>query len=454
MNEIIMDEPHTHDDATQTILPPVPTAMTPIDQPTPEERQRRSGPGFGRILATGAAVVVLGFGGGVGGYYAADHWSGDDDSTNTSATFQPSNSTNVSDSSSSDPDSDGATPRSIYARVAPAVVHIEARIEQQGTSFFGIPTGSQQAIGTGSGFVIDDKGHIVTNAHVVEDAKSINVSFGDDTNVPANVIGVDKSSDLAVIQVDTDKLDDLPNGLTTVPFGDSSKLQVGDPVLAIGNPFNLDRTLTTGVVSALQRDIPALNDFQIRNVIQTDAAVNPGNSGGPLLNMSGQVVGVNSQIESKGGGNDGIAFAIPSSTVQRIAKTLISDGSVDYAWLGVEGGQLTDELRMKLKLDDDQEGVLVSAVTPGSPAARAGLQGAPSEAIPGGDVILEFDGTKLTSMVQLGDLVDKHKPKDSVKVVVLRDGKEKDLTVKLGQRPDDVKKEAAQDSGGSINPFG
>ncbi|MEO6867138.1 MAG: trypsin-like peptidase domain-containing protein, partial [Gaiellales bacterium] len=378
------------------------------------------------------------FGGGVGGYYAADHWFSNDNNNSAASvsqgtSIQPSNSTTVSNNST-----DAQTPRSIYARVAPAVVHIEARIEQQGQSFFGIPGAAQEEIGTGSGFVIDKDAHIVTNAHVVADAKSISVSFGNDLTVPANVIGIDKSSDLAVIQVDTSKLKGLKGGLTTVPFGDSSKLHIGDPVLAIGNPFNLDRTLTTGVVSALQRNIPALNNFSISNVIQTDAAVNPGNSGGPLLNMQGQVVGVNSQIESKSGGNDGIAFAIPSSTVARIAKELIKNGSVQYAWLGVEGGQLTDSLRSQLKLSPNQQGVVVSAVTAASPAARAGILGAPNNNVPGGDVIVSFNGVKLTQMQQLGDLVNDRKPNETVKVVVLRDGKDKTLTVKLAQRPDDL----------------
>lgn len=438
MNQPTMDEPRTVDTDNSPALPAIPTAMTPVDPPPGSDRPRRSG--AGRAFATGLAVVVLGFGGGVGGFYAADQWSGDDDaSQSASAPVQPSNSSSSATTRVDDDESSDETPRSIYSRVAPAVVHIDARIVEE-QSFFGIPQGEQESSGTGSGFIIDDEGHVVTNAHVVEDAKTLRVNFGEEASVPAKVVGIDKSSDIAVLKIDPD-VEGLKGGITTVDFGDSGQLQVGDAVLAIGNPFGLDRTLTTGVVSALQRDIPALNDFRISDVIQTDAAVNPGNSGGPLLNMQGQVIGVNSQIQSRGGGFDGVAFAVPSATVQKVAETLIKDGSVDYAWLGVQGGQLTDELRTELKLDDDVDGVLVSAVTDGSPADRAGLRGAPNRNVPGGDVILSFDGTKLDSMVQLSDLVDSKQPKDEVKVVVLRDGKQQTLEVRLANRPDSVETE-------------
>jgi len=309
------------------------------------------------------------------------------------------------------------------------------------SSFFGVPVEGRPSTGTGSGFVIDDKGHIVTNAHVVEGSEALKVSFDGERTFEAKIIGEDPSTDLAVIKVDpTDE--GLKNALKPVQLGDSSALRVGDAVTAIGNPFSLDRTLTTGVVSALQRRIPSLSDqIQITGVIQTDAAINPGNSGGPLFNDRGEVIGVNSQIQSRGGDFAGVAFAIPSKLVMSIVEQLIEDGTASHAWLGVEGSSLDAEVSDLLKLPVD-EGVLVARVSDGSPADKAGLKGGTREItvdgnayVLGGDIITEFDGRKVTSMRQLVDLVAGTKPGDDVGLVYHRGDDRKEAKVEIGDRP-------------------
>jgi S1-C subfamily serine protease len=417
------------------VPPPASTSMPAVAAERLAPRRRPM-----RALGVGVIVVLLGFAGGIGGWYVSDQYLTDDGSSD-GAVFQPTNESPTSSPTTST-DSDAKTPRDIYSKLSPAVAHIDSRIVKTTTDFFGQQS-EQKGEGTGSGFIIDDKGHIVTNAHVVQDAESVTVSLGvDNVEVPAKLVGADPSSDIAVLKFDpdADELDGVK--LSIAEFGDSEAMQVGDPVLAIGNPFGLDRTLTTGVVSALQRNIPALNDFSISNVIQTDAAVNPGNSGGPLLNTQGEVIGVNSQISTQGGGFDGIAFAVPSSTVERVSGKLIKSGSIDYAWLGVEGGELTPELVKQLDLDID-EGVYLGGVADGGPADKAGLEGgrrlqdlATGETtVEGGDVLLKFDGEQLTSMSQLGGLVDRMSPGDEVKIEFLRDGKRKTATVTLGDRP-------------------
>ena len=428
-----------HDTSMPTVHDrPISHAALPHEgAPSPAKRPR----GFGRALGMILLIGLLGFGGGIAGFFAADEWLAEDDAgISSSALPQPSNDTGADDDTT--PVADGArggmlSPAVIYDRVAPAVVHIEAMTEGE-SGFFG---SEPDSTGTGSGFVIDTEGHIVTNAHVVDGAQELTVSFGDDITVPAKLVGEDTSTDLAVIKVDPDA-DEL-GALRTVGFGDSTRVKVGDPVVAIGNPFSLDRTLTTGVVSALQRDIPAFNeDYNISDVIQTDAAINPGNSGGPLLDMTGSVIGVNSQIQTRSGGFDGIAFAVPSSTVRDIADQLIKSGKVEHAWFGLAGGELTPELAKALDLPV-KAGVLIGEVTEGSPADKAGLEAGARDMViegtdihPGGDVILTFDGTKLTTMRQLAALVDGKKPGDEVKVEFLQDGRRKTTTVTLGNRPE------------------
>src|SRR4051794_21723078 len=270
-------------------------------------------------------------------------------------------------------------------------------------------------VGTGSGFVVSDDGYIVTNAHVVEGANGqIKAKIGDGKTFAAKLVGQDASTDLALLKVDALNLKPLA-------LGDSSTVEVGDPAYAIGNPFGLDRTLTTGVISALQREISSPNGFSIDDVLQTDAAINPGNSGGPLFNGAGQVIGVNSQIESPNSngsgqaGNVGIGFAIPSNTVKSVVEQLRATGKVTHAYLGVQ------------TQDGKGAGAQVAAVTAGGPAANGGLQV--------GDVITSLGGKTVEDSASLSALVDEHKPGDSVAVKVTRNGSAKTLTVKLGQRP-------------------
>ena len=263
--------------------------------------------------------------------------------------------------------SEGRTVRQIYEQEGKGVAFITSNgVTSDSGSPFGLP---QQGTATGSGFVIDKDGYIVTNAHVVEGADSVTVSFSENgESVPAEVKGVDRSTDVAVLKVDPSKFKDL----TTIPLGDSSKAQVGDPVIAIGNPFGLSRTVTTGIVSGLQRQIQAPNGFTISNVIQTDAAINPGNSGGPLLDANGRVIGINSQIQTGGGqGSVGIGFAVPINTVKDELSKLKAGDSVERAYLGVQMQRVDAQLAQDLNLPADH-GALIVSVTPDSPADEGG----------------------------------------------------------------------------------
>jgi S1-C subfamily serine protease len=293
-------------------------------------------------------------------------------------------------------DGEALTARDLYKRDSPGVVFIRADVVQaaQASPFdFGQPQPRGQA--TGSGFVIGRNGDILTNAHVIEGAVKVTVQLADKKIVAAKVIGKDTSSDLALLRVDPDGLD-----LKPLPLGSSEDVQVGDPVIAIGNPFGLDRTLTTGVVSALQREIRAPNGFAISNVIQTDAAINPGNSGGPLIDAAGRVIGVNSQIQtgSSGGGNVGIGFAVPIDTAKQILPQLKSEGRVERAYLGITSMTIDGSLR-GANLPADQ-GALVQTVEQDSPAARAGIRaGSISAQLEdgssiqlGGDIVRAVDG--------------------------------------------------------------
>jgi S1-C subfamily serine protease len=336
-------------------------------------------------------------------------------------------------------DTKGLTPRDIYRRDAPGVVFITAQIVQQSTDQFFFPQ-TQRGTATGSGFVIDKDGDILTNAHVVADATSLSVKFSDDKTVKAKVIGKDVSSDLALLKIDPKGID-----LHPLALGDSKSVQVGDPTIAIGNPFGLERTLTTGVVSALQRQIQAPNGFSIDNVIQTDAAINPGNSGGPLIDATGKVIGINSQIQTGGSGNTnvGIGFAVPIATAERIIPQLKEGGSVQRAYLGMSSLTITkalDELNLP-----SSKGVLVESVQPGSPAAKAGLKDGNVTAQLnggqiqiGGDIIVALDGKAITTSDQLASIVGNKKPGDKLEITVLRDGKRKNLTAKLGKRPNSL----------------
>lgn len=339
---------------------------------------------------------------------------------------------------------EGLTAADIYKRYAPGVVYIKSEIIEQTNNPFDFGFGgAQKSEATGSGFVIDASGDILTNNHVIDGATrdSITVSFADRKTVKATVVGKDPSTDLALLKVDPEGLDMRP-----LPLGSSKDVQVGDPTIAIGNPFGLDRTLTTGVVSALQRQIQAPNGFAIKDVIQTDAAINPGNSGGPLIDSAGRVIGINSQIETGGSGSEGnvgIGFAVPIDTAKQILNNLKSGEVVQRAYLGVTSitvdGQF-DALDMPA-----DHGALVQTVEAGSPAATAGLragtiqatmQGSTDPVVLGGDVITKIDGTAVTSSDQLSQLVSAHKPGDRVKLEIVRKkGETKDVTVTLTKRP-------------------
>jgi len=329
----------------------------------------------------------------------------------------------------------------IYERAAPGVVRINAVISStSGTipvdPFFTPPAPEQRALG--SGFVIDKAGNIVTNYHVVQGADEVTVSFSNRDTVEAEIVGVDPSTDLAVLRVDT-----TASALTPLPLGDSDRVKVGDPVVAIGNPFGLDRTATAGIVSALQRLIRAPNTFTIDHVIQTDAPINRGNSGGPLLDAQGRVIGVNTQIETGNvsQGNVGIGFAVPSNTVKDVVAQILRTGRVDHAYLGISGQALTGDVADTFNLPTSR-GVLVVEVTPGSGADRAGLRGGDTEVVVagesytlGGDIIVSFEGKQISSIEELRDAIAARKPGDKVRLVVYRDGSKKSVTVTLGRQP-------------------
>ena len=329
----------------------------------------------------------------------------------------------------------------IYRSSAPGVVHIETtlRVSQANDPFFGNPFGTttQTERALGSGFVIDRSGHIVTNYHVVRGASSIQVSFSNNERYRARLVGSDPSTDIAVLKVDVEA-----NALKALPLGDSDAVRVGDQVIAIGNPFGLDRSVTAGIVSAVQRRIEAPNNLSIAHVIQTDAALNHGNSGGPLLNADGQVVGVNSQIApSSSGANIGIGFAIPINTVRDVVAQLIARGKVEHAFLGISAKPIEAAVARLVHLPA-RHGLLVGRVEPGSGAAKAGLRGSTNQVTVsgvtwplGGDVITAVDGSPTTSIANLRDAVASKQPGDTIKLTILRGTKHLILTVKLGREP-------------------
>ena len=300
----------------------------------------------------------------------------------------------------------GIDATAIYQRDAPGVVHVQSSGITADT-----PVGPQRETATGSGFVLDRRGDILTNAHVVDGARKVTVRIGNgDSDIAAQVVGKDLSRDLAVLRVDPSAVALHPLALSSAP------LQVGDPVAAIGNPFGFDRTITTGIVSALQRQISAPNGFTIDHAIQTDAAINPGNSGGPLINGNGQVIGVNSQIATGGNGdaNVGIGFAIPIDTARQELSTLESGGTVQHAFLGVA-------------TTAGRGGALVRSVDPGSPAARSGLRP--------GDVIVSVGGQPIASPDALVRVIDARKPGQTVPLVYERNGARHTTHAQLTAQP-------------------
>ena len=331
----------------------------------------------------------------------------------------------------------------IYKHAAPGVVQVTATQVVSSASvdpFFGFAFPAQQkSRALGSGFVIDKAGHIVTNYHVVEHARSVDVSFSNNESMKAKVVGTDPSTDIAVLQVDAHS-----RALTPLVLGNSDAVRVGDSVVAIGNPFGYDRTVTTGIVSALQRVIQAPNSYSIDHVIQTDAALNKGNSGGPLLDARGNVIGVNSQIaagDSGSSGNIGIGFAVPINTVKTVTAQIIKTGHAEHPYLGISVQAVTANAAKLFHLPATH-GLLVARVQPGSGAAKAGLRAGSGnatlagESYPlGGDLITKVDSTPLYSLDQLRDAIANKQPGDEVRLETYRGDQLRTVTVKLGRQP-------------------
>jgi putative serine protease PepD len=303
--------------------------------------------------------------------------------------------------------SGGLTVNEIYRRTSPGVVEVTAR-STSGSQF---PFGhSQESVGQGSGFVYDTSGHVVTNEHVVDGASSVTVKFANGKSYSAKVVGRDSSTDVAVLKVNAPS-----SALHPLTLADSDAVSVGDGVVAIGSPFGLENSVTSGIVSALHRSIDSPNGFSIPDAIQTDAPINHGNSGGALLDASGHVIGITSQIESDSGGNDGVGFAVPSNTVRSVVSQLLASGKVEHAYLGVEIASAAGG------------GARVASVRSGTPAAKAGLQA--------GDVITKIDGTSVGSSAELQRAIDARKPGDRVTLQVRRGGTTRTVHVTLGTRP-------------------
>jgi S1-C subfamily serine protease len=385
---------------------------------------------FGSALLGGIVVAAFGWVAIAAGWIQAD----DNGSTVTVAQplAAPVDSKEEGDSSN--------LVNQIYRHDGQGVAFISSDLkprESSELSPFGQPEGG--GIATGSGFLIDTEGHIVTNNHVVEGADRVEVKLGSsDKTYTAEVVGTDPATDVALLKVDAPA-----DSLHPLALGDSSNVEVGEPVVAIGNPFGLDRTVTSGIVSALQRQIQAPNGFSISHVIQTDAAINPGNSGGPLIEADGKVIGINSQIQTGGGGNGnvGIGFAVPINTAREVVRQIEDHGEIKHAYLGISGGSITPDLAKALKLPEE-EGVLVNEVVKGGPADEAGIEGGDTSATIegasfrlGGDVITEVDGKKISGMEDVINAVNAASPGDKMELTVDRDGKPQTIDVTLGVRP-------------------
>ncbi len=325
---------------------------------------------------------------------------------------------------------------SIYQKASPSVVNVISTVITRDFFLNAVPRE-----GSGSGSIIDARGHVLTNNHVIRDAKKLEVTLADGSKWPATLVGTDPDNDLAVIKIDApaDKLKPLP-------LGDSQKLQVGQKVLAIGNPFGLGLTLTTGIISSLGRNIRSEVGTMIEDLIQTDASINPGNSGGPLLNSEGEIIGINTAIISPTGVSVGIGFAIPVNTAKRIIPQLIAKGYVTYPWAGASVQPLFPELAKVLKLKVER-GAMVIEVTPGGPADKAGLRGGNRQVqagnvqlIVGGDVITQVDQHEVKDSDDLIKHIRERKPGDVAVLKVFRDGQFKEVRITLQERPRTTKR--------------
>jgi S1-C subfamily serine protease len=353
-------------------------------------------------------------------------------------------------------DGDGRTVRDIYKQEGRGVAFVQAKGVSSDQSIFGQPN---EGTATGSGFVVDKEGTIITNAHVVSSADSVTVSFSEDGEaVDAEVMGVDASTDLAVLKIDPDDVENL----TPMPLGDSSQVEVGDPVVAIGNPFGFQRTVTTGIVSALQRQIEAPNGFPIRNVIQTDASINPGNSGGPLLDADGRVIGINSQIATGGTsqGSVGIGFAVPINTAKSLLPELRQGDEIERAYLGVTMSDVNEDVANEFDLPVDHGALIQQAVEDG-PADDAGLRGGSGSdtsggIMGGGDLLVKVDGEEIENSDDVAAAIDDNDPGDTIEVEYYRGDDLKTATVKLAERPEDLASSQQQpddEGGGGLLPL-
>jgi len=320
---------------------------------------------------------------------------------------------------------------SIYSRIGPGVVNITSVVVER--DFFSRPVPRE---GAGSGVIIDTKGHILTNHHVIRNSDKLEVTLSDGSRWPARLVGSDPGNDLAVLKIEAPG-----KKLTVIPMGDSSQLEVGQKVLAIGNPFGLGQTLTTGIISSLARSIRSESGILINDVIQTDAAINPGNSGGPLLDSNGKIIGINSAIISPTGASVGIGFAVPINTAKRILPDLISKGRVSYPWIGASVYPLIPEFSNYLGLIAER-GAMIMEIVPNGPADKAGLRGGNrrvqvgnSLIIIGGDVITELNSEKVNSSDDLIRRIRDHRPGDNIKLKILRDGRFLRINVILGEKP-------------------
>jgi S1-C subfamily serine protease len=381
-------------------------------------KQKRSHP-FGSALLGGAVVAVFGL------LAIATGLVSTGGGTTTTRNIVSASGTTPAAAVTSDEES-GNTVNQIYKADAGGVAFIESKVSE--------------GVASGSGVVLDDEGHVLTNNHVVEGSEEISVSFESEGQMyPAEVVGTEPNKDLALLKVDAPA-----STLHPLKLGDSSKMEVGDPVVAIGNPFDLQRTVTSGIVSALQREIQAPDGVTIDNVIQTDAAINPGNSGGPLINSAGEVIGINSQIETGGEGSEGnvgIGFAIPINTAKEEIAQLESGTADEHGYLGISGASITPELARAFNLPVE-EGVLVQQVEEGGPAAAAGIQGATTAATVeggefglGGDIITAVNGESIASTEDLIEKISDAHAGESVELTVIRGEKTASVSVQLAERP-------------------
>ena len=369
-------------------------------------------------------AIIGGLIGSVGGYYLINN-KNKTSSTEISNNILPTQEVYV-------PSSLGSFEKDIVnvvKKTMPAVVNIST-VTLVEDFFFGVYPQS----GIGSGFIIDPKGYILTNYHVVEGARKIDVTLSEGRKYTGKIVGYDKRSDLAVIKIDAENLPYLP-------LGDSDKLEPGQFAIAIGNPYGLNRTVTLGIVSALNRTIIEPNGVRLENLIQTDAAINPGNSGGPLINIKGEVIGINTAIKSDA---QGIGFAIPINKAKEIANKLIKEGKITYPWIGIRGYAITSDMLDYIKFPVNK-GVVIAEVVPGSPADKAGLKGGDrviyvdgTQIIVGGDIITKIDGKSVESMEDLRSEIQKRKVGDTVEITYIRNGKEYTVKIKLEAMPEDI----------------